>query len=127
MAINLIRTEWGFMLENGPGTMWENIDASTGKPTDVDPRGTTAGRAAPHRRCTNEVLGVIPVVAGFAKFVVMPHPGDLQSAEGDVPTPHGTIHVSWHLVGGTPVVTVSAPRGAVWANNPDPKPAVSAP
>ena len=76
-------------------------------------------RAAP--ALTTEVLGVKPVSPGFAKFTVVPHPGDLQFAQGDVPTPHGTIHVSWRLVGGTPVVTVSAPRGAVWANNPAPK------
>ncbi len=36
-ALELIRREWGFMLDNGPGTMWENIDAATGKPDDVLP------------------------------------------------------------------------------------------
>jgi hypothetical protein len=122
-ALDLIRREWGFMLANGPGTMWENINASTGKPEDVLPswdHGWSSG-AAP--ALTMQVLGVRPVAPGFAKFVVVPHVGDLQSAKGDVPTPYGTIHVSWRLVAGAPVVTVVAPRGAVWAN----RPAVSAP
>jgi Bacterial alpha-L-rhamnosidase 6 hairpin glycosidase domain/Bacterial alpha-L-rhamnosidase C-terminal domain len=117
-ALDLIRREWGFMLDNGPGTMWENIDASTGKPVDIDPswdHGWSSG-AAP--ALTTQVLGVRPVSPGFAKFVVTPHPGDLTFASGDVPTPHGTIHVSWRLVAGSPVVTVSAPHGTVWLNNP---------
>jgi alpha-L-rhamnosidase-like protein len=124
-ALDLIRREWGFMLANGPGTMWESIDATTGRPVDVLPsfdHGWSSG-AAP--ALTTQVLGVKPVSPGFAKFTVVPHPGDLQSAKGDVPTPFGTIHVSWHLVAGSPVVTVSAPRGAVWANNPAPKKTVS--
>ena len=117
-ALDLIRREWGFMLQNGPGTMWENINATTGKPEDVLPswdHGWSSG-AAP--ALTTQVLGVRPVAPGFAKFVVTPHVGDLQWASGTVPTPYGTIHVSWRLVAGASVVTVSAPRGAVWANKP---------
>jgi hypothetical protein len=120
-ALELIRREWGFMLENGPGTMWENIDAATGKPDDVIPswnHGWSSG-AAP--ALTTHVLGVKPVAPGFAKFTVVPHPGDLQWAKGDIPTPRGTIKVSWRLVAGKPVVTVVAPRGTVWVNNPAPK------
>jgi hypothetical protein len=122
-ALDLLRREWGFMLANGPGTMWENISAATGKPTDSVPswdHGWSSG-AAP--ALTTQVLGVKPVAPGFAKFTVAPHPGDLQWAKGDVPTPHGTLHVSWKLVGGKPVVTVVAPRGTVWANDPAKKPA----
>ena len=117
-ALDLIRREWGFMLQNGPGTMWESIDAFTGKPVDVLPswdHGWSSG-AAP--ALTTQVLGVRPTSPGFATFVVTPHPGDLQWAKGDVPTPHGTIHVSWKLSAGSPVVTVSAPHGTVWTNNP---------
>ena len=91
--------------------MWENISAKTGKPTDIRPsldHGWSSG-AAP--ALTTQVLGVKPVAPGFAKFTVTPHPGDLEWAKGDIPTPHGTIHVSWQLVAGKPVVTVVAPRG----------------
>ena len=67
---------------------------------------------------TTNVLGVRPTSPGFATFVVTPHPGDLEWARGDVPTPHGTIHVSWKLAAGRAVVSVSAPRATAWTNRP---------
>ena len=39
------------------------------------------------------VLGVRPTGAGFGTVEICPHLGDLASAEGDVPTPQGLIHV----------------------------------
>jgi alpha-L-rhamnosidase len=41
------------------------------------------------------VLGVRPTTAGFDIWSVDPHPGSLSWAEGNVPTPHGTIEVRW--------------------------------
>jgi hypothetical protein len=126
-ALDLLRREWGFMLANGPGTMWENISAKTGKPTDILPswdHGWSSG-AAP--ALTTQVLGVKPVAPGFAKFTVVPHPGDLEWAKGDIPTPHGTLEVSWRLVAGKPAVTVVAPRGTIWVNDPAMKPAAKKP
>jgi alpha-L-rhamnosidase len=41
------------------------------------------------------VLGVQPTTAGFDVWSVDPHPGSLSWAEGNVPTPHGTIAVRW--------------------------------
>jgi alpha-L-rhamnosidase len=41
------------------------------------------------------VLGVQPTTAGFDTWSVDPHPGSLSWAEGNVPTPHGTIDVRW--------------------------------
>lgn len=62
---------------------------------------------------SNYVLGIEPVTPGFATFRVRPRPaGGVTSASGEVPTPHGIIRVSWQLVGGVPVVSVSAPHGA---------------
>jgi hypothetical protein len=117
-ALELIRREWGWMLDHGPGTMWETIGPTGSAPVNVDPsydHGWSSG-AAP--ALTNYVLGVQPVSPGFATFTVTPHPSDLQSAAGDVPTPHGTIHVSWSIVAGQPVIQVSAPPGTRWLNPP---------
>ena len=41
------------------------------------------------------MLGVRPAVPGFAKVHIAPQVGKLQSAEGDVITPRGTVHVAW--------------------------------
>jgi hypothetical protein len=125
-ALGLIRREWGYMLSQGPGTMWETIDIDSGRPVHVDgslDHGWSSG-AAP--ALTTEVLGVEPTSPGFATFTVTPHPGNLGWARGDVPTPHGTISVSWRLVRGRVVATVTAPAGTRWTNAPAPAPGPAA-
>jgi hypothetical protein len=115
-ALGLIRREWGFMLQNGPGRMWEAIDLRIEEGLGPDPsldHGWSSGAATV---LTGYVLGVQPTSPGFATFTVTPHPGDLQFARGTVPTPHGPLTVSLQLVGGTPVVSVVAPMGTVWSN-----------
>ncbi len=116
-ALDLIRREWGYMLANGPGTMWETIDAADGAPwgNGTESHGWSSG-AAP--ALTGYVLGVLPTSPGFGTFTVTPHPSDVATAEGDVPTPHGAIHVFWQSVGGTPQLSVTAPSGTSWSNNP---------
>jgi hypothetical protein len=117
-ALNVIRREWGYMLGQEPGTMWESLDDDSGRP--VTPNGSLehgwSSGAAP--ALTSFVLGVQPTSPGFATFTVTPHPGNLTWAQGQVPTPHGTIAVSWRLRRGKPVVTVNAPPGTVWTNAP---------
>jgi hypothetical protein len=45
---------------------------------------------------TEEVLGIKPLLPGFRKFEVMPHPGsELTEVKGAVPVPDGTIVVSY--------------------------------
>ena len=41
------------------------------------------------------MLGVRPAAPSFAKVHIAPQAGKLQSAEGDVITPRGTVHVAW--------------------------------
>jgi hypothetical protein len=119
-ALELIRREWGWMLGHGPGTMWETIGPGGRAPVATVPsydHGWSSG-AAP--ALTGWVLGVVPTSPGFATFSVIPHAGYLTSAAGEVATPHGPIDVAWHLVDGTPAITVGAPPGARWDNPPDP-------
>jgi hypothetical protein len=127
-ALGLIRREWGWMVQNGDGRMWETIDTSLGTALGPEPsydHGWSSG-AAPV--LTSFVLGVQPASPGFTTFTVTPHPGDLDFARGDVPTPHGTIHVSWRMTNGQPLVTVDAPAGTTWANDPAaPAPKAAAP
>ena len=57
------------------------------------------------------VLGVEPTKPGFGEFAVLPSFGDLAAASGRVPTPHGTIMVSWRRDGGAASLAVHVPRG----------------
>jgi alpha-L-rhamnosidase len=57
------------------------------------------------------VLGIQPSSPGYAAWTVAPHPGDLSWAEGQVPTPHGTLGVKWGLRGGVFTLAVTAPGG----------------
>ena len=58
---------------------------------------------------TQTVLGVCPTGAGYSTVDVHPQLGDLNWAEGDVPTPSGTIHVRVERDGATTTATVRLP------------------
>ena len=113
----LMTTEWGHMAGAGPdqtGTTWENVLASDGTPG----LGTTTNLShgwstAPTSALSGYVLGVQPDTAGYATWLVQPHPGGLAWAEGQVPTPHGTIGVSWAGESGVTQFSmqVTAPAG----------------
>ncbi|MGD0706381.1 MAG: alpha-L-rhamnosidase C-terminal domain-containing protein [Trebonia sp.] len=117
-AESLLETEWGDMINSGnpddTGTMWENISASNGQV------GFGASSSLAHGWATTPVaalsgyfLGVQPATAGYATWTVEPHPGDLSWAEGNVPTPHGSIAVDWAGQSGTGQFSmqVTAPSG----------------
>jgi alpha-L-rhamnosidase len=94
----LLDTEWGHMIAAGPddtGTMWENI-ASSGAPGFGASSSLSHGWAStPTSALSGYMLGIQPVTPGYATWLVQPHPGDLAWAEGQAPTPHGAVQVSW--------------------------------
>jgi Bacterial alpha-L-rhamnosidase 6 hairpin glycosidase domain/Bacterial alpha-L-rhamnosidase C-terminal domain len=96
-ALDMIRREWGYMSQNGPGTDWELIGPFGGGPTDsrlgggFDIGWSTGATPA----ITQYILGVRPTSPGYATYVVRPHPGKLEWAKGDVVTPRGLLHVAW--------------------------------
>ena len=117
-AESLLETVWGDMINPGnpddTGTMWENISAANGQV------GFGASSSLAHGWATTPVsalsgyfLGVQPATAGYATWTVAPHPGDLSWAEGNVPTPHGSIAVDWAGQKGTGEFSmqVTAPSG----------------
>jgi alpha-L-rhamnosidase len=59
---------------------------------------------------SSEILGVKPVECGFRKFIVAPKTGGLKWAKGDIPTPNGTIRVSWKVEDEEIDIEVSAPE-----------------
>ncbi len=97
-ALSLLQRLWGYMDAPGPdytGTDWELVGPN-GAPGFGDEtslaHGWSSGATAD---LSSYVLGVQPTTAGFDIWSVDPHPGSLSWAEGNVPTPHGTIEVRW--------------------------------
>ena len=62
---------------------------------------------------TSYVLGIRPTKPGFTEAVFDPHPGDLQWAKGEVPTPHGVIKVEWRRGSDGRLVGQAIPPGGV--------------
>ena len=98
-ALNYIRLNWGDMLRRGATTWWEKF--SPAWPDDMNwaldqtnymslCHGWSSG---PTVYLTENVLGVRPTSAGYATLEIAPQLGDLNWAEGNVPTPYGIIHV----------------------------------
>ena len=110
-AFDLLRREWGYMTHNGPGTMWETIGPYGGPPTDDHPSYDSGWSSGGAPALTQYALGVAPASPGFATFTVHPRPNNLLWAKGDVPTPHGLIHVEWRKLFGQIFVKVTAPTG----------------
>lgn len=98
-AEQLLRTVFGRLADPAnaqyTGTMWENI-AANGTP------GLTAQTSLAHAWATGAVtalsgyvLGIRPTAPGFDTWLVQPHPGTLDWAVGQAPTPHGALSVKW--------------------------------
>lgn len=65
---------------------------------------------SPAYELSSRVLGVLPAKPGFKEVLVAPHPGDLDSAAGVVPTPLGPVHVRWRRGPGSFVIEVATPE-----------------
>lgn len=99
-ALDDIREYWGYMLGHDATTFWDLCDTSI--PEGIDHslpehalsqcHGWSAG---PNYLFPAFVLGLQPAEPGFGRVTVRPQLGDLQWAEGIVPTPHGDISIHW--------------------------------
>lgn len=115
-AIALIERLWGPMTDpSNPfysGAFWENVlpDGGIQSSNTSLAHGWSTG---PAWQMSAYVLGVQPVGPGYSTWKIQPHPGSLSWAEGEVPTPQGTISVRWTRNGpsGGLTLQVSAPRG----------------
>jgi hypothetical protein len=111
-GLDLIRTFWGWQLAQDPGsTFWEHVQPD-GTPNLKQFSSLAHGWASgPTVTLTGRVLGVTPTGAGYTRFSVQPHPGDLRWAEGTVPTPEGDIDASWQSGKDGFRLSVTAPHG----------------
>ena len=106
-ALNLIRNEWGYMLDSPIGTdstFWEGM-SNTGTLSAYSTQFTSLAHGwstGPTGALTTDVLGIDPTAPAGTAYQVVPHPGDLTHVEGTLTVAAGkTIHVSYdHDVAG---------------------------
>ena len=113
-AIDEIKRLYGWMAAQDPGTTdWEGIGAGGSL---YEGGGTSAAHGwstGVLPALTNDLLGATPTGPGFATWNVQPHPGTVTWAQGQLPTPHGPLGVSWSngSAGARFSMTVIAPPG----------------
>lgn len=110
-ALTIMREQWNRMLEKGATTFWETFPGFIG--AGHWSRSLCHGwSAAPAYFLSTQVLGVTPSAPGYARVRIAPQPFNLRWASGIVPTPRGTITVSWRVLDdGTFALEYDAPAG----------------
>ena len=95
-----MRDYWGGMLREGATSFWEKYVPSETGIQHLAMYGRPYGKSLCHAWGASPVyllgkyyLGVKPTQPGYKEYSVEPHLGDLEWMEGDVPTPHGMIHI----------------------------------
>jgi alpha-L-rhamnosidase len=94
-AISLITAandrSWKHMVESGTTITWEAWDQKYKSNQDWN----HAWGAAPANLLPRFLIGAEPLSPGWTRALIRPHPGDLKSAEGKIPTPRGPIQILW--------------------------------
>ncbi|MFI7066842.1 alpha-L-rhamnosidase C-terminal domain-containing protein [Kribbella sp. NPDC050124] len=99
-GIDIIRRFWGDIVASGSTTIWEAGVIQHGKDAFGGKGSLCHGfSTSPIDFLQRGVLGIRPLAPGFSRFAVAPWLGDISAARGDIPTPHGTIEVSWSACG----------------------------
>jgi hypothetical protein len=95
-----MRDYWGGMLKEGATSFWEKYVPSETGTQHLAMYGRPYGKSLCHAWGASPVyllgkyyLGVKPTKPGYEEFEIRPTLGDLDWMEGNVPTPHGLIHV----------------------------------
>jgi len=134
-ALDVIRRYWGAMLDLGATSFWEHFEldwAQGASRIDEIPRadqrdihrdcGDHCYKSYRHSLChgwaagptawlSEHVLGIQILEAGARKIRLAPQLGDLEWAQGSLPTPHGPLRV-WHQrAEGTIETHFEAPEG----------------
>ncbi|MDI5963809.1 alpha-L-rhamnosidase-related protein [Streptantibioticus silvisoli] len=117
-ALDLIRREWGYMLNAPQGTastFWEGYRSDGTSDYSGSYMSASHGwSTGPTSALTFHVLGIAPAADGGPGCTVAPHPGGLRSAQGRLTTPSGPVDVSWQAgPGGRFDLRFSAPAAVV--------------
>ena len=117
-ALDLMRTEWGYMLDSPLGTgstFWEGYLANGqfgyGGPYMSNSHGWATG---PTSALTFYVLGIRPTTVDGG-YDIEPQTGNLSDTDGSLSTPFGDIKVAWthNVRSATFTEQISAPASAV--------------
>ncbi len=135
-ALDAIRTYWGGMLSMGATTFWEDFDLdwmkNAGSIDELPQKGKVdihgdygaycyigfrhslchGWASGPTPWLSEHVLGIEILKPGCKEVKITPHLGDLQWAEGTIPTPQGVLFVRHERASdGSVHTTVHAPLG----------------
>lgn len=103
-----ISRDWGQMLFSGATSFWETIKGGW----DFEKAGSLCHgwSAIPIYFYQAYLLGITPREPGFKKFCVDPLTSIVQQASGTVPTPYGTIRISWERLEGRILYKLTHPK-----------------
>jgi hypothetical protein len=101
-ALAEMRSYYHHMLKHGATTTWDVVDRSLpgiARPAAGSMSQCHGWSAGPAYLLPAHILGVTPASPGFGSVIIRPDLGDLSWAEGEIPTPHGPIHVALDVAG----------------------------
>lgn len=134
-ALELIRTYWGGMIDLGATTFWEDFDIKWSKNSyridELPQKGKSDAHgdfgkfcytqlrhslchgwaSGPTSFLSRHILGVQAAEPGYRKIKIEPHLGNLNFAEGKIPTPYGVVEVRHEIRDGKMKTEVSVPKG----------------
>jgi len=135
-ALECMKEYWGGMLDLGATTFWEDFDITWAENSiridelldegsnKQDIHGGFGGycykgyrhslchgwAAGPAPYLMEYVLGVKPIAPGFKVARIQPSLGNLEYAEGRIPTPYGFIYVKHKKIDGKVITEIDAPK-----------------
>ena len=115
-AFEIVRQRYSRFFKSGVGTLWEEWSYLIGGNGWGSRYRSVAqnGAGSPAWLMATEVLGIKPSAHGFEEFTVQPQRGDLEWAQGVVPSPAGDVQVSWRMeAAGRYSLKVSVPMGTM--------------
>lgn len=123
-ALDWLREYWGGMLRPETTTFWEGYDPRWSKEHFHGHLQSAHGEgyfvslchgwsSGPTAWLMEQVLGIQPSAAGFAKVAIRPDLCDLKWARGSVPCPQGLIRVDYQQQDSAFVAKIEIPPGAV--------------
>ena len=99
-TLDYIYKYWTQVADSGSPTLWENGVYSAGKEGFGGSASLCHGfSTSPADFMQTAILGITPTGGGFKEFSFKPVHCNLSFAHGAVPTPYGTIRVSWKRSG----------------------------
>lgn len=113
---HLLDNLWGSMVNNddySSGASWEYVKPDGSPGIDLFTSLAHPWGAAPTYVFSEYLLGVQPTSPGYKTFAIRPLLGylELNEIHGKVPTPKGSIEVSWNIEGRKVILTITVPEG----------------